>query len=134
MIELEQFDLRFEGREAERIFIAIKLAIGARRRLGISPAVSAFDSTDRFGSAAERGFGQVRGVCITDSFVLHSAQAESLDSVVGRLFEAAIIERQGFGLPILEEQFPVIGAIKSTPDNLAHFATIKSGTVDKRGG
>ena len=96
--------------------------------------MSAFDGTDRFGSASERGFGQVRGVCITDSFILHSAQAESLHSIVRRLLEAAVVECQGFGLAILEEQFPVIGTIKPTPDNLAHFATIKSGTVDKRGG
>jgi len=42
-------------------------------------------------------------VGVTDSLILYSAQAESLDRIVGRLFEATIVERQGFGLAILEE-------------------------------
>ena len=96
--------------------------------------MSAFDGTDRFGRASERGFGQVRGVRIADGFIFHRPQSESLDRIVRRLLEAPVIECQGFGLAILEEQFPVIGAIKPAPDDLAHFAAIESGTVDKRGG
>ena len=70
---------------------------------------------------------------IADRLVLHRAQSESLHRVVGRLLEAAVVEHQGFGLAIFEEQFAIIGAFKPASDDLAHLAAIKSGTVDKRG-
>ena len=71
---------------------------------------------------------------IADGFVLYRPQAESLDRIVGRLLEPAVVESQSLSLAILEEQFAVIGAVEPAPDELTHFAAVKPGAVEKGGG
>ena len=126
----KQFDLRFESRRAQGIFVAIKLAIGARRRLGIGPAVSPLRLVPLRRRVRAR-LREVRGMGITHSFIFYCSQPESLNRIVGRLLEPAVVKCQGFSLAILKEQFPVVGSIEPAPNKLTYFATIESGTVDK---
>ena len=50
---------------------------------------------------------------IADRLVLHRAQPEALRGVVGRLFQAAIVEAERLGLAIFQEQFAVVGAFEA---------------------
>ncbi len=49
---------------------------------------------------------------IADRLVLHRPQAKALRGVVGRLFQAPVIEAEGLGLAVFEEEFAVIGAFQ----------------------
>ena len=130
---LQQFHFGVEGRLAERVFVAVKLAVGAAGRLGIFAAVAALDGAHCFGGAAERAFGQVGGMGIADRLVLDRAQAETLRGVVGSLLEPAVVEHQRLGLAIFQEQFAVVGAFQPVRDGLSHRAAVEPGAIDQGG-
>ena len=50
---------------------------------------------------------------IADRLAFHGAQAEPLRGVVGRLLQAAVVERQRLGLAVFEEQLAVVGAFQA---------------------
>src|ERR1700759_21259 len=70
---------------------------------------------------------------VADRVVLHRTQAKSLAGVVGRLLEAAVVEHQGFGLAVFEEQLAVVGALEPAADLAAHGVAVEIGAVEKRG-
>ena len=129
----EQLHLGFESRFAERVVVAVELAVGAAGRVRVAAAVAAFDRAHGVRRAGNRRFRQVRGMGIADRLVLHRAQAEALRRVVGCLLEPAVVEGQRLGLAVFEEQFAVVGAIEAAAENAAHLGLVEAGAVDQRG-
>ena len=130
---LEQLHLGVEARRFERIVVAVELAVGAARRLGIVAGVAALDGAHRIGGARDRGLRHVGGVGIADRLVLHRAQPEALVGVVGRLLEPAVVEHQHLGLLVFEEQFAVVGAFEPAVDQLADADFVEAGAVEEGG-
>ncbi len=131
---LQELHLGFEGRLAERILVAVKLHIGARRRRRILAAIAAFDRTHRFRRARHRRIREIGGVGVADRFVLDRAQPETLGGVIGRLLETSVVERHHLGLAIFEEQFAVVGAFEATGEVAAGGVTVEAGAVEQRKG
>ena len=69
---------------------------------------------------------------IADRLVLDRAQAETLRGVVGRLLEAAVVERQHFGLPVFEEKLAVVGAFEAAGEVAAGGVTVEAGAIEQR--
>ena len=70
---------------------------------------------------------------IADRVVLHRAQTEPLRSVIGRLLQPAIVEYQGFGLAILQEQLAVVGALEPARHFAADEIAVEVGAVNQGG-
>ena len=131
---LQKLRFGFEGRRGERAVVAVKLHIGARRRLGVMARIAALDRAHRIGRPLDRRLRYVRGMSVADRFVLDRTQTETLRGVVSRLFEPAVIEGQRFGLAIFEKQFAVIGAVEAARDDFGKPRPVEPGAVDERNG
>ena len=68
---------------------------------------------------------------IADGLVLHRAQAKALRGVVGRLFQAAVVEHQRLRLPVFEEQLAIVGAFQAALMMLADLAAVEAGAIDQ---
>ena len=98
------------------------------------PGVAAFDRPHRIRRAPDRLLRNLRRMRITDRLVLDRAQAEAVRGVVGRLLQAAIVERHHLRLPVFEEQLAVIGPGKAVADDAGEARFVEAGAVDERGG
>src|SRR5215472_12608845 len=70
---------------------------------------------------------------IAHRVVLYRAQAKTLAGVIGRLFQAAIVEHQRFALAVLQKELAVIGTGKSARNLAAHGIAVEVGSVEERG-
>ena len=129
----QQLHLGVEARRFQRIVVAVELAVGAARRLGVFAGVAALDRAHRVGGARDRALRHVGGVRVADRLVLHGAQAEALVGVVGRLLEPAVVEHQHLGLLVFEEQLAVVGAFEPAVDQLADADFVEAGAVEEGG-
>ncbi len=68
---------------------------------------------------------------IADRLALHGAQAEPLRGVVGRLLQAAVVERQRLGLAVFEEQLAVVGAFQAALEQALGAALVEARTGDQ---
>src|SRR4029078_8751977 len=68
---------------------------------------------------------------IADGLVLDGAQAEALGGIVGRLFQASVVEHQHFRLPIFEEELAVVGAVECALQMPPDLRLIETGTVEE---
>ena len=71
---------------------------------------------------------------IADRLVLHRAQAEAVGGVVGRLLQAAVVERHHLRLPVFEKQLAVVGAGEAVTDDAGDARLVEAGAVDEGGG
>ena len=67
-------------------------------------------------------------MCVADRLALHGAQTEALRGVVGRLLQAAVVEHQRLGLPVLEEKLAVVGAVEAARQQPGGFVRVEAGT------
>jgi hypothetical protein len=70
-------------------------------------------------------------VGVADRLVLHRTQPESVGGVVGRLLQAAIVERHHLRLPVLEKQLAVVGAGEAVTDDAGDTRFVEAGAVDE---
>jgi hypothetical protein len=99
---------------------------------GVLAGIAAFHRAHSVAGALDRRFGNVGSMRIADRFALHCTQAKALRGIVGRLLEPAIVESQGFSLPVFEEEFAVIGAIESARNDLCQALAVQTRTIHKR--
>ena len=70
---------------------------------------------------------------IADRLIFDGAQAKPLRGIVGRLFQTPVVEAEGLGLPVLEEEFAVIGALQPLGDDGTDAPAVEPGAVDEGG-
>ena len=62
---------------------------------------------------------------IADRLALYGAQPETLRGVVGRLFQAAVVEDQRLGLAVLQKQLAIVGAFEAALEQFGDAFTIE---------
>ena len=70
---------------------------------------------------------------ITDGVGLDGSQAEALGRIVGPLLEAAVVEHEGFGLPVFEKELAIIRALEGTREMSLRASSVEAGAVEEGG-
>ena len=113
---LEQADLGRLNLAADRVGLAIALAVGALRRQREAAAVAGLHRGDRVDRALERGEAELGAVGEPDRLAGDRPQTETAAGVERGGLEATVVEGEALGLAILEEQLAVIDAVEAAFD------------------
>jgi hypothetical protein len=106
----QELRLLGEGGRADRVLVAVEMAVGARRRLGQCAGIAALHRRHCVGGAQQRRFRKFARVRVSRCLARHRAQAEPLVGAVVRRLQPAIVEHQRFALARFEIELAVIGA------------------------
>ncbi len=104
----EEARLDREIDETERVVLGIKAPIRADRTRGHHPGIAAGHRSHRRRRAADRRFRELRGMGVAGGLVGNRAQPEPLGSIEAGTLDPAVVERQAFGLAVLEIELAVV--------------------------
>src|SRR6516164_8214319 len=71
---------------------------------------------------------------VANRLILDRAQTKALGRVVRGLLEATVVEQQHLGLPVLKEEFAVVGPVETARDDFGDFRLVEAGAVEQRSG
>ena len=127
----EQLGLGREIDRAERVVLGIEAAVGADRRRHHRAALPRLHRPHRLSGAADRGFRELRGMGIAGRFAGDGAQPEALGGVEGGAFDAAVVERDAFGLAVFEEELAIVHAGERFADERLDPAALHPGAGEE---
>ena len=110
----EQPDLGSEIDEGQRIVVGIEAEVGADRRLGEGTRVARVDRLHGRAGPPDGFLAELRGVGVSRGLPGNRPQPEPLIGVEAGALDAAVVERDRFGLGVFQEQLAVIGAVQAS--------------------